>query len=224
MVISLKSSVTPLLWRPQLFKQIVAAAATSAIIGSMASSPTPTKRMEPAQRRGQILEVARVVLSRDGLDRFSLEAVAREAGVAATLPRHYFESRDGLLIATAIEVIEELTNELTVSDPERPLADRLRAYVDLLAENPWAHLVWMRAPNLHPELDEVVRRIHRRLVEISFGRRWDALSDYERIVASGWIGYANASVSQWIEQGAEDKEVLLRALLEGARRHEVNGL
>jgi AcrR family transcriptional regulator len=180
--------------------------------------------MDPALRRRQILEAARVVLSRDGLDHFSLEAVAREAGVAATLPRHYFESRDGLLTAIAIEVIEELTNELTVSDPERPLIDRLRAYVDMLADNPWAHLVWMRAPSLHPELDEVVHRIHRRLVEISFGRRWDALSDYEKLLASGWIGYANSAVSQWIEQGAEDKEVLLRALLEGARRHDVNGL
>jgi AcrR family transcriptional regulator len=180
--------------------------------------------MNPERRRGQLLEAARVVLSRDGLERFSLEAVAREAGVAATLPRHYFQSRDGLLVATAIEVIEELTNELTVSDPDRPLADRLRAYVDLLAENPWAHLVWMRAPNLHPELDEVVRRIHRRLVEISFGRRWETLDGYERIVASGWIGYANAAVSQWIEQGADDRELLLMALLEGARRHEVNGL
>jgi AcrR family transcriptional regulator len=180
--------------------------------------------MPPAERKRQILDAARVVLSRDGLERFSLEAVARQAGVAATLPRHYFESRDGLLIATAIEVITELTNVLTVADPSRPLPFRLRAYIDMLAENPWAHLVWMRAPNLHPELDEVVQRIHRRLVEISFGRRWEALDDYERIVASGWIGYANAAVSQWIEQGADDEELLLRALLEGARRHDVNGL
>jgi AcrR family transcriptional regulator len=180
--------------------------------------------MDPARRRAHLLDAARVVLARDGLERFSLEAVAREAGVAATLPRHYFTSRDGLLIATAIEVIQDITSVLTVGDPALGLADRLRAYVDKLADNPWAHTVWLGAAHLHPELETAVNRIHRRLAEISFGRRWQDMSKAERLAASGWIGYANGAIAQWIEQGATDRQALLDALLDAARRLGVMGL
>src|SRR6476660_168878 len=74
-------------------------------------------RMKASERRAQILLAARDVLARDGLDRFSLEEVARQSGVAATLPRHYFGGRDGLLGATVAEVIDDLATSLTSPDP-----------------------------------------------------------------------------------------------------------
>ncbi|MFN8175056.1 MAG: TetR family transcriptional regulator [Solirubrobacteraceae bacterium] len=190
----------------------------------MSASATSPKRMGPAERRTQLLAAARTVLARDGLARFSMEAVSREAGVAATLPRHYFASRDGLLAATAIEVIGDITRTLVIADPDTGLAERLRAYIAKLAEEPWAHSVWLGAARIHPDLDRVVQRTHRRMAELSYGRRWRDMSAPEQLAAAGWIGFADAAVARWIEGGGRDQRELLDALLDGARRLGVSGL
>ena len=57
------------------------------------------RRLAPDARRQQILHAARTTLATTGVTGFSLDQVAREAGVAVSLPRHYFGSREGLLQA-----------------------------------------------------------------------------------------------------------------------------
>ena len=71
-------------------------------------------------RKAQILHAAQRVRARDGTDRFSLEQVAREAGVALRLPRHYFQSSDGLLAAALIDAAHEITDVLIAPAPTLP--------------------------------------------------------------------------------------------------------
>jgi AcrR family transcriptional regulator len=184
------------------------------------AQPSTPRRMAPEDRRAQLLGAARSVLARDGLERFSLEDVAREAGVALTLPRHYFESRDGLLVAVLLGVLHELTDPLIAPDPPLPMDQRLRIYIGHLAENTWGHALWLKSANLHPDLDAAARAIRRRLIEASYGRRWEDMTPEEQLKCSGWLGYVNAVVAEWIEQGAEDQEQLLAAILDGAWRLE----
>ena len=165
-----------------------------------------------------------MVLARDGIDRFSLEQVAREAGVALILPRHYYKSRDGLLAAALIDAVYETTEVLVARDRALTLEDRWRAYIGHLADNAWGHEVWLRSEFVHPDVDEVVRDIRRRTIEGSFQRRWDDMTPHEQLAFSGWVGYVEAAVAEWIKQGAQDQELLLEVMLDGAKRLGVSGL
>jgi AcrR family transcriptional regulator len=58
------------------------------------------------ERRRQILEAFRRCLVRDGLERTSLDSVAKEAGIARTALRHFVGNRDALLREAVVEFAE----------------------------------------------------------------------------------------------------------------------
>lgn len=62
-------------------------------------------------RRAQILDAARSVLSRQGYAETSMKDIAREAGVAAGLLHYYFESKEEILV----QVVEQLVDEISES-------------------------------------------------------------------------------------------------------------
>jgi len=190
---------------------------------SAVSTEGPARRLSADQRRAQILEAATRVLERDGLDRFSLEGVAREAGVAATLPRHYFDSRDRLLAAVVNELTPQVVEPLLRRDPSLSFEDRHRLYIQTVARTPWAHGLWHRAEAVHPDLARSARKLRRLLISLTFGRPWKDLSAEEQLRGAGWIGFVSAAVTEWMEQGRKDEEVLLQVLLDGARRFGVRG-
>ena len=57
-------------------------------------------------RRLEILDVARELLSRNGIDRFNMEAVAEEGGYSRTSIYRYFSSKEDLVMDLAIESLE----------------------------------------------------------------------------------------------------------------------
>lgn len=64
--------------------------------------PTPRgRRPGSPDTRQSILDAARTVFARDGLERASMREIARQAGVDPALLRHYFGDRSGLFLAAA---------------------------------------------------------------------------------------------------------------------------
>lgn len=69
-------------------------------------APAPRRRGRPraeeraGDTRDRLIEVARRQFAAVGFDRASLRAIAAEAGVDASLIRHYFGDKAGLLVAT----------------------------------------------------------------------------------------------------------------------------
>lgn len=185
---------------------------------SATSNDTRTRRLPADQRKAHILEAAKRVLARDGLERFSLEGVAREAGVALTLPRHYFDSRDRLLAAVVNEMTPTVVEPLLRRDPGLSLEERYRLYIRLVSEIRWAHGLWHRAEAVHPDLEATARKLRRLLIALSFGRPWEDLSTEEQLRGAGWIGFFSAAVTEWIAQGLDDEALVLEVLLDGARR------
>jgi AcrR family transcriptional regulator len=57
-------------------------------------------------RRQEILDVAREILSRDGISRFQMEVVAEEGGYSRTSIYRYFSSKEDLIADLAIESLE----------------------------------------------------------------------------------------------------------------------
>lgn len=76
-------------------------------------------------RRAQILDAARAVLSRQGYAETSTKDIAREAGVAPGLLHYYFDSKEEILI----QVVESLCREIVAShrDAVQGVADPLEA-------------------------------------------------------------------------------------------------
>ena len=63
-------------------------------------SPTPKySRLDPAQRRDQILDAANALFAERGYEEVSVEDIARSAGVTRGLVHHYFGGRKDVYIA-----------------------------------------------------------------------------------------------------------------------------
>ena len=85
-----------------------------------------------------------------------------------------------------------------------------------LADNAWGHELRLRSKYVHPpDVDKAVRDIRRRMIEGSFQRRWDDMTPHEQLAFSGWVGFIETAVAEWINQGAQDQELLLEVMLDG---------
>ena len=175
------------------------------------------RRLSPERRKAEILEAAHRLLVREGLHGFSLDAVAREAGVANSLPRHYFGTYGALLASCAEEMLERVIEAL-VSDPGIPLRQRLSRYLDVLASEPWGHKLWMTGGFGHQELMDLALPARRAILEASTGRRYEKLSTRQRLHVSGLLGYVERIVDDWIGSGLTDREIVIDVLVDGMEK------
>lgn len=83
--------------------------------------------------RANLLEHARAVIERDGVEGLTMRALAAEAGTAVGLSYKAFSSRDELLWELTWASMVELTQQLDdwVTRPGGALADRLMEFSDL---------------------------------------------------------------------------------------------
>jgi AcrR family transcriptional regulator len=186
-----------------------------------ATTDTEPKRLPADRRRAHILDAATRVIARDGIDGFSLEGVAREAGVALTLPRHYFHSRNGMLAATVAELAPRIIEPLLRRDPSLSLEDRYRLYIRQIDQYPWAHRLWEQAATVAPELETQVAHQRHLLVSASYGRPWNQLSSAEQLRGAGWIAFFAGAVTEWITQHPHDEDEIVSVLLDAARRFDL---
>lgn len=144
--------------------------------------------------------------------------------MAASLPRHYFGNRDGLLLAVATQIIEEVVATLGAPRLTTTLRERVGQYLAILARDPWVHEVWMRAGEYSPELHELVVGARRRLAELSFDVTWEELDERRQLSLMGWAGYFEGVISGWIDQGQGDLAGVVEVLTDAARRLGVSGV
>ena len=83
-----------------------------------------------ARRRLHILRVATEMFARQGYRKTSMDEVAQRAGVAkGTLYTYYATKNELLIAAVALEKREHMSEALTLLDPQRPAALRLRDWL-----------------------------------------------------------------------------------------------
>ncbi len=174
---------------------------------------TKIKRLAPEARKAELLQCAKNLLSRVGVSDFSLEAVAREANVAATLPRHYFNSHAGLLMAATVDVLRDVQAALFDHDDHVDLHTRLEGCLTVLAVSPWAFGAYMRAADIHPDLLDAVNTARRRMAEYSFSTPWSEMSEAEQMYALGWIGLVESVIREWIDRGCQQSAGTLGVLM-----------
>jgi AcrR family transcriptional regulator len=98
-------------------------------------SGSPARRLPPADRRNQLIDSALTVAARDGHDRLSFEAVAKQAGVTRNLVYHYFPGGPQELLEAAVHRAGQVLSSGWVTDPDVPLPERLAANLNRMMDH-----------------------------------------------------------------------------------------
>lgn len=83
-------------------------------------------------RRDQILDAFRRCLVRDGLERTSLDAVAKEAGIARSALRHFVGNRDALLREAVVHFADAYRRDFEARVIALPAEDRVGGMLGFL--------------------------------------------------------------------------------------------
>ena len=89
------------------------------------------RRLQPEQRREELLDATFAILLTDGIEGLSMEALAAQAGANKALPYHYFGSREGVLVALADREYTKLLDEFRAArDRGTGREDQLRSIME----------------------------------------------------------------------------------------------
>jgi AcrR family transcriptional regulator len=136
--------------------------------------------------RDDILAAAADVIARDGIDAFSLRAIAKDLGVSHTAFRRHFGSREGVLHALAVRGHHLLAEALTAAAAHGGFLDVGVAYVRFALDRPGHFTVMFRSDlldNADPELVAARAAAFAPLVAGVAGMRLD---DPEAGEVTGW--------------------------------------
>ncbi|BBG60169.1 MULTISPECIES: TetR/AcrR family transcriptional regulator [Providencia] len=75
---------------------------------------TPQRKKDPIKRQEELLKAARVIAGREGIAALSLNAVAKEAGVSKGGLLHHFPSKQELIHALFIELLDIMDTRIAV--------------------------------------------------------------------------------------------------------------
>jgi len=200
------------------------------------SRDTARTRLEPADRRRELLTVAERLARQDGLASLSTQAVATAAGASKALVFHYFGSVAGLQRAVVEEVVTDLLTALGPPDDGSP-ADHDRPVVVLDAfitavtarRELWTD-IWRGALHDDAQTQEVLGDARTALVE-RLARRSSALHgrtgtaddvagplspEALALLSRGWVALAENVTASWLAGSPLDqaglRDLLVRSL------------
>src|SRR5919202_3566312 len=126
----------------------------------MGAQTLKTARMSAGERREQLLDATKAIVSRDGFHAVSMEAVAREAGVSRPIVYGHFNDLQGVLEALveregarALEQLAEvLPRDLTGGDTRENLLAGLRGYLAAAQADPVTWRLALMPPEGAPDV------------------------------------------------------------------------
>ena len=192
-------------------------------------SATPKySRLDPGQRRDQILDAANALFAHRGYDEVSIEDIASSAGVTRGLVHHYFGGRKQVYIALlqrlGAQREEQLAPPVGRSARAR-LADSVSRWLDWTEANRtiWLATIGRGDDIADPDIRQVVADLVRRAVALVAARHADiAQEDSPRLryALECWTGLNRAATRRWL-QGEASREAtheLLASTLEHVLR------
>jgi AcrR family transcriptional regulator len=94
-------------------------------------------RLTREARREQLLELGAQMIAKVGFDQFSIDELALRAGISRSLLFHYFDHRQGFLVAVAEQAAQEVldvTEPDSTAPPAVQLLSALEGFLDYLAK------------------------------------------------------------------------------------------
>ncbi len=172
--------------------------------GAVARQPPRWRRLEPDERREQILECARRLFGERHYSAVSTTDIAREAGVARGLINHYFGTKRDLYLAVVRQVVF-IPPPATVDLPAGPLSVRVGAAVDWWLDAVWRHRkMWLVALGAQGfGRDQDLEAIIEEAEEVGVERVLEALDLAEageptRAAIRAYSGFAQFAAREWL--------------------------
>jgi AcrR family transcriptional regulator len=175
---------------------------------------TRAARLDPEERRGQLIELGLRMLSSESPDRVPVDEIAEAAGISRGLLFHYFPTKRDFYVAVAREAARRLL-EVTEPDPKLHYMERLHAslaaYVDYVAENEALYIALVRGvagsdKELQAISEETRAESARRVIEAL------GLDDPDpalRTAVRGWVGFIEETTLDWLRNRDLDRDRLL---------------
>ena len=184
-------------------------------------------RLDPEQRREQILDAANTLFAERGYDEVSVEDIASSAGVTRGLVHHYFGGRKEVYIAL-LERIGTMREEQLPPPVGRSararVADSVSRWLDWTEQN---RTIWLgtlgRGEDIaDPDIRAVVADLVRRAVAIVAAHHADIANDSPRLryALECWTGLNRAATRRWLhgEATREQTHELIASTLEHVLR------
>lgn len=175
-------------------------------------SRTQRVRMQPDERREQLIDIGVRMLSTRPIEDLSIDALADEAGISRGLLYHYFANKTEFHVAVVKKLSEDLyliTAPTSDEDPLVQLRLSLEAYVAYVVENHDAYVALVRAVTSgNPEMLQIYRDARAALVERLFDRAdnlgLEGIADTPatRLLADSWAIFVEDLVLAWIADDA----------------------
>ena len=180
-------------------------------------------RLDPAERREQILDAANALFAERGYDEVSIEDIASSAGVTRGLVHHYFGGRKDVYIA----LVERLgsVREQQLPPPvgrsaRARVADDVSSWLDWTEQNRtiWLGTIAHGEDIVDPDVRRVVGDLVHRAVALLAARHADIAQDSPRLryALECWTALNRSATRRWL-QGEATREAtseLLASTLE----------
>ena len=178
----------------------------------------PRTRLDPEERRDQIIDAAEIAFQGRDPSEVTFEQVADRAGVSRALVYNYFGDKGGLLAAVYLRSVDRLDAQLASSFAQhRPGPEQVKAiigcYLDFAESDAHAvSLIVAAEANVHPLIRDARRQRYERMAH-GWGHTPEA-----RLLARGVIGLLEGAILDWLDApvGERDRvqaEQVLFALL-----------
>jgi len=166
---------------------------------------TKYSRLEPAQRREQMLDAANALFAERGYEEVSVEDIARSAGVTRGLVHHYFGGRKDVYLALLGRL--DAVREESMRRPEgrsarARVADSISRWLDWTEANRIIYLGTI-APGedlTDPDVRRVVGEHRGRAVALVAAFHADIADDSPRLryALECWTGLNRAATRRWL--------------------------
>ena len=179
-----------------------------------ATKPKPKgrfSRLDPEQRRRQILDAAVRVFSERGYDNTSTGQIAEAAGVTRGLLHHYFGGKRDLYLAVVEAGAQIIPNALSTDtsglSPTEVARRNLTALLDGI-ENERDLWISARGFSVDPELEEILDRIREQVIDrivLNQTGSTDAPPEL-RFLLRCFLGLGDTAAREWLERDRASRE------------------
>jgi AcrR family transcriptional regulator len=164
-------------------------------------------RLDPAERRDQLVELGVKMLSATGLDQISIEDIAKKAGISRGLLFHYFASKREFELAivkrSSDHIIEHLMPN-TDLEPLEMLRDVMDRYVGYVVENKGGYVSMLRGRSSgDPAMRAIVDKNRDVLVSMLLDHvpfPPENITPRMLLAARAWIAFVEESTISWLNQ------------------------
>lgn len=180
---------------------------------------TKRTRLDPEQRRAQLIELGVELLATRRLDELSVELIAQTAGISRGLLFHYFASKHEFHVEVARAAAAEMlrrTEPDTALSPVDALRGALTAFIDYVEENPDNYKSLVRGASsgdteLRAIFDETRSTMAQRVIDVVAAMGL-TVSPRATLAIHGWVAYVEECVVRWIDHGTVARDELLDML------------